>query len=109
MNHNYPLRFLLQHLKIGTGNKISLVLHSCMAMQMMISILPPIKIRPKLLKVSLPIYTASYSIETNFFATAKLASVLDLTSSTVTPGAISVSVKPPFSRSTSNTHYGNRH
>lgn len=51
-----------------------------------------------------PIFTA-YSIVTISSATAKVASVLLFTSSTVTPGASSVSVKVPFSRSTWKTHY----
>lgn len=50
-------------------------------------------------------HSTAYSIVTISSATAKVASVLLFTSSTVTPGASSVSVKVPFSRSTWKTHY----
>lgn len=47
----------------------------------------------------------NYSIILRSSATANLASVLARTSSSSTPGASSVNVRPPFLRSTWNTHY----
>ena len=45
-----------------------------------------------------------YSISLRSFAIAKSAAVLLLISSTETPGASSVSVRPPLMRSTWKTH-----
>ena len=52
---------------------------------------------------SLP-HDTTYNIGLTSSATVNGASVFDLTSSTVTPSASSMSVKP-FVKSTSNTHY----
>lgn len=48
-----------------------------------------------------------YSIVLSCLATANVASVFSLISSTLTPGAVSVSVRVPLTLSTWKTHYKN--
>lgn len=50
------------------------------------------------------VYHVTHSIGFRSGATSKVASVFSLISSTVTPGACSVRVRVPFSRSTWKTH-----